>query len=168
MAKRKPESDCGEACHSLNARQYAFHLLALLVSVPGVEPHSIGDAYEMAGYSGGGTRKTRDSAAARLYGNVRIKAAIAQHRRQSSARVQKTKNDAIRALEGIVDLDAKEAPTHGERLRAIETLAKIHGWNAPDRLEITTPEKITELGRRAQEGDEEAAAELRRIAGGGK
>ncbi len=161
MSKRKPASDCGPPCALLNERQHAFHLECLKIQLP--EKMTLGDAYKNSGYSRSGSRNTIDSAASKLYGSDKIQAAMSWHRGKAAKRAQKSKDDAIADFEGVVDLQAKEAPSHGERLRALEALAKIHGWNEPQKVSI----EWDDLAKRAKDGDPEAMAELRKIADGG-
>jgi len=113
----------GPAMSALSNKRRKFAMLMATGEVSGAE------AARRAGYS----EKTARSQAQRLLTKVDIKQAIDE---VQQAAVDDTIMSRHRALQVVSEI-ALSGKEHGNvRIKAVDTLSKMEGWNAPDKLEI--------------------------------
>lgn len=90
-------------------------------------------AFIAAGFSS----KHVDSNAYKLLQNAEVKQAIHYAQLQTQERATKSKADLIAYLEDIVEVYKISGKLTTNALKAIDQLAKMQGFNEPDRQEIT-------------------------------
>jgi phage terminase small subunit len=91
------------------------------------------DAAKRAGYS----VQTAYSQGQRLLKHVEVADLIDKLKNKALSNASKTREDVVKHLEDIVDLYMTTGKFAANAIRALEILNKMHGWNEPDKQEIT-------------------------------
>jgi len=114
----------GPAMKALSGRQREFAIHMATGEVSGAE------AARRAGYS----EKTARLQATRLLTKDNVKAAIDEVMEAAIDETIMTRHKALLVVSGIAD----DIGEHGNvRIKAVDTLSKMEGWNAPDKVETT-------------------------------
>ena len=118
-----------------------------------------GRAYEQAGYSVK-CPQDADSLASKMSRNVKVAEYIAELRESAVEAAGMTRDEAVSKLIGIVNAKPSDASMDNplcdlrmgkagpyaafpDKLRCFERLAKMLGWDGPEKFESTTEIKIT-------------------------
>ncbi len=143
---------------NLNTRQEKFCQLV-------ADGMSASQAYRKAGYSA----KDVNVAGPRLMANVRIKERLEGLRKRSEARSEISRADAVAWLVAQITTPVEELdPVRGVdervkwagvKLKAMERLARMLGWDQPEKLDVGVVDPLGELLRsiRARNGHGAAA-----------
>jgi len=104
-------------------------------------------AYVCAGYENIGAKQN----ASRLMTNDDVKARIAELMSRAEDKADITRGEIIKILANY----ARSHPdnyTHDVRLKAIQQLCKMTGWDAADKVELSVDNELTELLMRLRGG----------------
>jgi len=93
------------------------------------------DAYRAAFDAGGMKAETIIQAASRLMANSNVCARVAELRKKLENRHLWTREDSVRVLREVAD-----SGKGSDRVQAIKELNAMHGFNAPQKVELTGAE----------------------------
>jgi len=105
------------------------------------------NCYVVAGYSAKGAQPS----ASALLSNPIVSARVAELKERSNAKADITRTEIIKILANY----ARSHPddyTHDVRLKAIQQLTKMTGWDAPSEIKVSADNELTELLKRLRGG----------------
>ena len=95
--------------------------------------------------------KRADAHAYEWMRNSGISERIAELKQRTEAKADITRAEIIKILAGYARSHPGDYP-HDTRLRAIQQLTKMTGWDAPDKVELSADNELTELLKRLRGG----------------
>ena len=104
-------------------------------------------AYVCAGYENIGAGQNGH----RLMKKDDVKARIAELMGRAEDKADITRGEIIKILANYARSHPDDYP-HDTRLRAIQQLTKMTGWDAPDKVELSADNELTELLKRLRGG----------------
>ena len=109
--------------------------------------HSATGAYKQAGYESADA----DVSGPRLLGIASVKERITELKERTEAKADITRGEIIKILANYARSHPDDYP-HDTRLRAIQQLTKMTGWDAPSEIKLSADNELTELLKRLRGG----------------